>query len=127
MIVYSEKTYGRDARNQIENSYAPGIESARALVESFYYAFNQPNLEVFSQVWADHELIQFNNPLGGILRGYTHVSELYQRIFTGSTKVWVELSDIVEYQTDEMIVFAGRENCAFSDGKNTLNLLYQNE
>lgn len=84
MIVYSEKAYGRDARNQIENSYAPGVKSARALVESFYYAFNQPDLEVFSQVWTDHELIQLNNPLGGILRGYAPNSELYQRIFTGS-------------------------------------------
>lgn len=122
MIIHSDKTYDRNSQNQIKSTKKQGIEGARALIESFYYAFNHRDMDVFSQVWADNELIQLNNPLGGIIRGYTPISELYQRIFTGSAKVWVELSDIVEYQTNEMIVFAGREKGEFSDNEDILDL-----
>jgi len=118
MIIQSQQMYGRQSRNAIDQALAPGIDGARALMEAFYYAFNQRNLEVFGKVWAKHELIQLNNPLGGILRGNAPVAALYQRIFSGPASVWVELSDIVEYQTDSMVVFAGRETGEFTrEGK----------
>lgn len=122
MIIYSPQNYGRDAKNRISQTGLQGIEGARALLESFYFAFNQRDMEVFAQVWANHELIQLNNPLGGILRGYEPIANLYQGIFTGSAKVWVELADIVEYQSDAMVVFAGREKGEFTKGSNTVSL-----
>ncbi len=100
----------------------PSTEGARALVESFYYAFNQRDMQVFSRVWADDTLIQLNNPLGGILRGYEPIATLYQNLFRGPASVWVELSDIVEFQTPEMVVFAGRETGEFSKGGKTVSL-----
>lgn len=118
MIVDSRQVYGRQSMNAISLALEPGIDGARALMESFYYAFNQRDMAVFGKVWADHELIQLNNPLGGILRGYEPVAALYQRIFGGPASVWVELCDIVEYRTDSMVVFAGRETGEFArDGK----------
>jgi len=121
MIIHSDIKYGRDARNKIDQAQDQGISGARALVESFYYAFNQRDMEVFAQVWANHELIQLNNPLGGILRGYDPISKLYRNIFSGHAKVWVELDDIVEFQGDAMVVFAGRETGEFTkDGKTIL-------
>ena len=38
------------------------------------------------------------------LRGYESIAVLYQRIFTGPAAVWVELEDLVEFQTGEMVV-----------------------
>ncbi len=122
MIIHSDKKYGRDAQNNIDQAQVPSIAGARALVESFYYAFNQRDMEVFAQVWANHELIQLNNPLGGILRGYEPISNLYRNMFTGQARVWVELDDIVEFQSDLMVVFAGRETGEFTKEDKTVSL-----
>jgi len=91
-------------------------------MESFYFAFNNKNLDVLGKVWANHQLIQLNNPLGGILRGYESIAALYGQVFTGAASVWVELSDIVEFQTEDMIVFAGREAGEFTKNNRTLPL-----
>ncbi len=122
MITLSSQSYGRSARNRIEEVRESGINGAQALVETFYHAFNQRDLALFTRVWADHALIQLNNPLGGLMRGHDAISALYQRIFTGPARVWVELSDIVEYQTNTMVVFAGRERGEFSHNGVTLAL-----
>lgn len=122
MIIHSQHNYGRTTTNRIAQSKQYGIEGARALVETFYYAFNQRDMEVFAQVWANHELIQLNNPLGGILRGYEPIANLYRGIFTGSASVWVELADIVEFQSEAMVVFAGRETGEFTKGDKTVSL-----
>lgn len=114
MIIHSQHNYGRTAHNRIGQTMLPGVEGARALVESFYYAFNQRDMEVFTAVWAEHQLIQLNNPLGGMLRGYEPIAGLYRGIFNGSARVWVELDDIVEFQSDAMLVFAGRETGEFT-------------
>lgn len=122
MIIHSPHTYGRRATNRIAQARDCGIEGARALLETFYYAFNHRDMDAFSAVWAEHEFIQLNNPLGGILRGYETIATLYQRIFTGPATVWVELGDIVEFQTEDMVVFAGRERGEFSKGATLLPL-----
>ena len=122
MIIHSKQHYGRDAANLIDQTRTHGIEGARALVESFYYAFNQRDMDVFAQVWANHELIQLNNPLGGILRGYDPIANLYRGIFNGEASVWVALGDIVEFQSQEMVVFAGRETGEFTKNGKTVSL-----
>lgn len=122
MIINSQTSYGRDAGNKISHAQESGVRGARMLIESFYYAFNHGDLEVLNKVWADHELIQLNNPLGGILRGYEAIATLYGRVFAGPASVWVEFSDIVEFQTDEMIVFAGRESGEFTVNNQALIL-----
>lgn len=122
MIMLSPHSYGRDATNRIHQANKHNIEGARALVESFYYAFNQRDMGVFAQVWANHKLIQLNNPLGGILRGFEPIAHLYQGIFTGSASVLVALNDIVEFQTNDMVVFAGRETGEFTKGETTVSL-----
>lgn len=122
MMRHSQIIYGRDSTDQIEQASKSGIEGARMLIESFYYAFNHRDLIVLKRVWADHELIQLNNPLGGILRDYEAIAALYGRVFKGAATVWVEFSDIVEFQTDDMVVFAGREHGEFTVNNQTLRL-----
>lgn len=122
MIILTSKNYGRDAENRIDQTYRHDIEGARALIETFYYAFNQRDIDVFNNIWGSDELVQLNNPLGGILRGIEPITNLYNGVFMGSSKVWVELSDIVEFQTRDMVVFAGRETGEFTKGENPISL-----
>ncbi|MEN8235797.1 MAG: DUF4440 domain-containing protein, partial [Actinomycetota bacterium] len=60
-----EQTYGEQARDCLQESTEPGVEGARAALESFYHSFNQRSETVLRQVWADDPLVQLNNPLGG--------------------------------------------------------------
>ena len=122
MINHSARIYGREAKNHMDQALELGVSGARDLLESFYFAFNQRDLAVFKQVWANHELIQLNNPLGGLLRGDAVIVDLYQRIFSGPARVWVEFNDIVEFQAHDMVVFAGREQGEFTRNTETLAL-----
>ena len=122
MMIHSQQSYGRDATNRIHQANQHSIEGARALVESFYHAFNQRDIGVLAQVWANHALIQLNNPLGGIVRGFKPIANLYQSLFTSSASVWVVLSDIVEFQADDMVVFAGCETGEFTRGETIVSL-----
>lgn len=122
MITSSEMVYGRSATNKIDQIHTSGIKGARMLMESFYFAFNHQDLTVFKQVWAEHALIQLNNPLGGILRGDESVTALYKRVFSSPASVWVELSDIIEFQAENMVIFAGREKGEFTVNGQTIEL-----
>ena len=122
MIESSQTIYGRSAMNKIDQTKEPSATGARNLVESFYYAFNHQDLAVFKVVWATHSLIQLNNPLGGILRGDKLITALYERVFSGPASVWVELSDIVEFKAEGMVVFAGRETGEFKVNGHTIML-----
>jgi hypothetical protein len=122
IATVSKTTYGKMAKDLRSLAVEHTPQGARAALESFYYAFNQQSLSVFEAVWAPDPLIQLNNPLGGIQRGYAPIRELYRRIFEGPARVWVEFSDIVEYLDDNVAVFAGRENGEFTLGAVTVPL-----
>lgn len=109
MIDNIKTTFGSASTNRLQDASETGSNGARAALESFYYALNNRDIAALSAVWADHPLVQLNNPLGGILRGAAAVVELYTRIFDGRTRVQVEFRDIVEYLGDHHAVFAGRE------------------
>jgi hypothetical protein len=102
-------SFGTDSRDRLDEVAHPGIDGALAALESFYFAFNSRNLDVFTEVWTEDPLAQLNNPLGGILRGGGAITELYDRVFHGPALVTVEFGDIVEYAGDTHVLFAGRE------------------
>jgi hypothetical protein len=108
------RTYGRDAQDRRMQSRDATIAGARAALECFYCAFNQRSREMLAAVWAPDPLASLNNPLGGIVRGIDAIDALYARVFEGAARVWVELHDIVEYASDDTVIFAGRERGEFS-------------
>lgn len=116
------QTYGREAVNRLSESVESTLAGARAALESFYHAFNNRDLELFGQVWLDDPGIQLNNPLGGIMRGYWEISALYEGIFHGPARVWVEFHDIMEYAQTGTVIFAGRERGVFSKGEEDVPL-----
>ncbi|MFD4248783.1 YybH family protein [Amycolatopsis thermoflava] len=106
-------TFGPDSRNRLDAATAPGIEGALAALETFYFAFNQRDSDVFARVWTQDALAQLNNPLGGILRGGEAISALYDKVFHGPARVTVTFGDVVEYAGDGHALFAGRETGSY--------------
>lgn len=107
-------SFGPSSRNLLAEAADPGREGALAALESFYYSLNNRDADALAQVWSDNELVQLNNPLGGMLRGRTAIVELYQRVFDSPARVEVTFGDIVEYVGPNHAVFAGRETGTFT-------------
>jgi len=95
---------------------------AIAALETFYYSFNNKDIDTFNQIWVSHDLVQLNNPVGGIIRGIKDISALYTRIFQGEADVWVEFQDIVTYDFNECVVFAGLEKGQFKINNRNIDL-----
>jgi ketosteroid isomerase-like protein len=80
----------------------------RALSD-FYDAFNLRDLEKMSQNWAQTEEIAMDNPLGGIKRGWDEIKAVYERIFSGPARVYVEFYDYTIHEAGETFYAVGRE------------------
>lgn len=111
-----DATFGRDAEDRLAAAADPGPDGALAALETFYHAFNRRDADLLRAVWAAGPLIQLNNPLGGILRGIDPIAALYDRVFTGPARVWVEFHDIAAFEAPAMVAFAGRERGEFRVG-----------
>lgn len=123
MIQTTSTIYGRDARDLRAAMSKPGIEGARACLETFYFSFNNGDARVLRDVWRDDPLVRLANPLGGICQGVDAVVDLYTKVFDGPASVWVEFYDIVEYRAgDDMVVFSGRERGTFAVGDTEIDL-----
>ncbi len=79
----------------------------KALSE-FYKAFNTQNIELMEKNWSNDEGVM-DNPLGGILRGWENIQEVYQKIFFGKAEVYVEFYDYSIYKQGDIFFVAGRE------------------
>lgn len=120
-IVNLSFTFGKNSQDRLMESSNPGKEGALAAVETFYCAFNNRSPGLLKEIWLNDPLCQLNNPLGGIMRGIGPISALYEKIFNGPARVWVEFYDIVLYLTPDTAIFAGRERGEFKIGETTVN------
>ena len=116
------QTFGIKASNRLDKANVISIEGAIACLESFYYAFNNKNIDVLRDVWYNNELAQLNNPLGGVIRGINPITELYNNIFQSNASVTVELQNIIYYHEINTIVFAGVEKGEFKKNDLTIPL-----
>lgn len=117
--------FGRNAKNKIKEAREKSMEGAIACLETFYYSFNNKDIDTFRNTWFMDCLIQSNNPLDGIVRGITAIEGLYSKIFEGPSKVWVKFSDIVCYRSAEMAVFTGIETGEFTSGHELIPLKFR--
>ena len=124
-ISLLQRSFGRDARNQIIKAHERSAEGAIACLETFYYSFNNKDMDTFRSVWYMDRLIQLDNPVGGIVRGITAIEELYSKIFEGPASVWVKFSDIVCYCSGDIVVFAGIETGEFSNEHEIIPLQFR--
>lgn len=93
----------------------------RALIE-FYDAFNNRDLGKMSTNWARTAEISMDNPVGGIKRGWEEIGAVYEPIFNGPARVYVEFYDYTLHETDKMFYAAGRERGRFSVGETVIDL-----
>jgi len=93
----------------------------QALVE-FYDAFNSRDLEKMSKNWAQTDDISMDNPLGGIKRGWKEIQSVYEHIFKGPAKVYVEFYDYTIHEVGDIFYAVGRERGEFRDTETVINL-----
>lgn len=115
MTTLIDYDFGPDARNRLSEAGEHGEQGAVAALETFYYALNNAELDTLSAVWADDDLVQLDNPVGGILRSRAAVTDLYRRIFASGIDVQVSFTDAATYLSDDTAVFAGREVGSYRD------------
>lgn len=108
MIPEQTPVTGREERK--------GLPAPLRALSEFYDAFNSRNLEKMSQNWAQTENIAMDNPLGGIKRGWDEIKAVYERIFNGPARVYVEFYDYTIHETGEMFYAIGREWGEFRNG-----------
>jgi ketosteroid isomerase-like protein len=96
-------------------------EPIRALSE-FYEAFNRRDLAKMANNWAQTDEIAMDNPLGGIKRGWAEIKAVYERIFNGKAKVYVEFYDYTVHQQGEIFYVVGRERGELRSGEMVVNL-----
>ena len=105
--------FGPQTSSALERSKNPGIAGAVAALQTFYYALNHRDLPALTAVWADHDLVQLNNPVGGLLRSKPSVEDLYRRVFASDIGLQVTFTDAVTYAWADAVVFAGRELASY--------------
>lgn len=108
MVPIQQAITGREEQGALASPY-------EALVQ-FYCAFNSRDMEMMSRNWAQSDDIAMDNPLGGIKRGWAEIEPVYDRIFSGPARVYVEYFDYTIHETGEMFCAVGRERGYFRLG-----------
>lgn len=80
-----------------------------ACLVGFYRAFNQRDLTGMSGNWSQSEEASMSNPLGDVRRGWLEIRSVYERIFRGPARVYVEFYDYSLHATANMFCAVGRE------------------
>ena len=97
-------------------------DATRYALTGFYVAFNTRDLAAMSRNWAQTDDIVMDNPLGGIRRGWPAIREVYERLFTGSARVYVEFYDYSLHEASDIFYAVGRERGYFQRGENRIDL-----
>lgn len=114
MHTIQEAITGTESLGDLSSPY-------QALIQ-FYCAFNSGNMQMMSKNWAQSDNIAMDNPLGGIKRGWAEIQPVYERIFNGPAKVYVEYFDYTIHETTEMFYVVGRERGYFRLGSDEITL-----
>jgi hypothetical protein len=59
--------------------------------------------------WLQADEASMSNPLGGVKRGWNEIGQVYEKIFYGKARVYVEYYDYSIHESDSMFVAVGRE------------------
>ncbi len=105
---------GREQKQQL----TPQI---RAL-SGFYQALNNRNLELMAQNWTSTDEAVMDNPVGGIVRGWTEIRSVYERIFSNPGQYWFEFYDYSYHEAGEIFYVVGRERGEYRAGDVVLKM-----
>ena len=99
-----------------------GLAEPIKTLSDFYAAFNNRDLGKMANNWAQTDEIAMDNPVGGIKRGWEEIKAVYERIFNGKAKVYVEFYDYTIHEQGEMFYAVGRERGEFRIGETVVDL-----
>jgi len=99
MKIYNEAITGKEEQFLSDEH--------KALVE-FYKAFNTQDIGLMQKNWSENEGVM-DNPLGGILRTWENIQEVYKKIFFGEAQVYVEFYDYSIHKQGDIFFAAGKE------------------
>ncbi len=88
----------------------------------FYRAFNSRDLSLMEENWDPSEEAAMDNPLGGIKRSWTEIRPVYEKLFDGPARVYVEFYDYTLHQAGDVFYAVGRERGWFEKGEARLKL-----
>ena len=106
---------GSEKLSNVEN------DKLKALI-NFYKAFNNRDIKLMQKVWLNSKEASMNNPVGGIMRNWNNIESVYDKIFNGKAKVYVEFYDFTIHSTDNMFLVTGRERGYFEKEKTKIAL-----
>lgn len=98
-------TYAEITGNEAKSSDRTPMD---ALID-FYRSFNSADLVALEQVWAPDDAPSMDNPIGGIRRGWSSISEGYSKLFDGPAEVQVAFHDFTSQGGVDWHLFVGRE------------------
>ena len=98
------------------------LREPRQALAQFYRAMNSRDLALLAENWEQSSEIAMDNPLGGIKRGWDEIRAVYERIFRGPARLWVEFHDYTLYESEQVFYAVGRERGRFENGPHTLDL-----
>jgi len=87
-----------------------------AALEQFYCAFNTRDLRLMESNWLTTDEAIMSNPLGGVMRGWSEIRSVYERIFDSAARVRVEFHDYSVHIIGSMFYAVGRERGFVSIG-----------
>lgn len=87
--------------------------SPESVLNEFYHAFNRADIDLMSSNWEKTEDASMSNPLGGVKRGWESIRDIYEQIFNGTAKVYVEFYDYTIHRSGVMFIAVGRERGYF--------------
>ena len=99
-----------------------GLAEPIKTLSDFYAAFNNRDLGKMANNWAQTDEIAMDNPVGGIKRGWEEIKAVYERIFNGKAKVYVEFYDYTIHEQGDMFYAVGRERGEFRIGETVVDL-----
>ncbi len=91
-------------------------------LSEFYNAFNGREFSLMEQNWIASPEASMSNPLGGIRRGWEEIKTVYQNIFVGTARVYVEYYDYTIAQGEGFFQAVGRERGYFEIGETCIDL-----
>ncbi len=101
---------------------AIGEDEPQACLIAFYKAFNQRDRALMEGNWSHSEEASMSNPLGDIRRGWPAIRAVYERIFGGPARVYVEFYDYSLHRTADMFCAVGRERGHVAVGDERIEL-----
>jgi len=85
------------------------VSSSLGVLSEFYKAFNSYDYELMASNWLNSGDASMSNPLGDIKRGWTQIKKVYEIIFSGPAKVYVEFYDYKIFSGENFFQAVGRE------------------